>query len=226
MANSNFLRSNINQHIVKNSDSKKMDRDIVLALRSVVTHLQAEYPDLIFTHTSSMPVNEIVASLSKQYPEYSNFFNFHLPNSNIRPDGGFLFATNKYNERRLILVAEVKKQGTNDLREQEGKKKQAKGNAIERLGKNLIGIRTIFKNEGILPFVCFGSGDDFKNGSSILDRVITMNEFFPLNQIFVKKSFPPFEPVSMFFRYEKWEVDQMSAIMSEIAAQAIEHKFV
>ncbi|MCQ3807647.1 MAG: hypothetical protein KTV16_10300 [Acidimicrobiia bacterium] len=52
----------------------------------------------------------------------------------------------------------------------EGKPKQAKGNAIERLGKNVIGFRTAMMNEAIVPFVCFGSGCDFADDSSILDR--------------------------------------------------------
>ena len=42
----------------------------------------------------------------------------------------------------MILISEVKSQGTNDAREKEGKSKQAMGNAIERLGKNMIGFRT------------------------------------------------------------------------------------
>src|SRR5581483_11232911 len=109
---------------------------------------------------------------------------------------------------------------------EEGLPNQAKGNAIERLGKNLIGIKAIFKNEGVLPFVCFGQGHDFQEGSSILDRVITMNEFFPLNTIFVEKDHLPFEPVSMYFRYEDWTVDEMAALLFQIARRAIEYKFV
>jgi type II restriction enzyme len=44
-----------------------------------------------------------------------------------------------------VLIAEVKNQGTNDLRAEEGLLKQAKGNAIERLGKNLLGLRTALR---------------------------------------------------------------------------------
>lgn len=226
MANSDFLRHNINQHTVKNAESKHMDRDIIVAVRAVIDTLQAEYPSLSFKHQKTMKLVDIIAMISRQYPEYADLFGSPQNSSFISPDGGFLFATNKSGERRIVLVSEVKRQGTNDAREKEGLPQQAKGNAIERLGKNLIGIRAIFKNEGTLPFVCFGSGYDFQPGSSILDRVLTMNEFFPLNKVFVKKDYLPFEPVTMLFRYEDWTVEEMSQTMYSIAKAAIEYKFV
>lgn len=226
MANSDFLRANKNQHIIKNSQSKYMDRDIDIAVNVVIEDLKNKYPELDFEHQKQMLLSDIVSMLSQQFPEYSKHFKYEMSSSFIKPDGGFLFAKNKRGERRIILVAEVKRQGTNDKRVKEGLKIQAKGNAIERLGKNLIGIRAIFKNEGVLPFICFGSGVDFKEGSSIRDRVITMNEFFPLNQIFVEKDYMPFEPVSMLFRYEEWTVEDMVKQMEEVANRAIEYKFI
>lgn len=226
MADSNFLRTNINQHKVKNTKSKKMDKDIDIAVTLLKEQLEAKYPKLTFEHQQKMLLSDIVALLAQQFPEYAKHFKYEIDTSFIKPDGGFLFAKNKRNERRLILVAEVKRQGTNDKRKEEGLPKQARGNAIERLGKNLIGIRAIFKNEGVLPFICFGSGDDFKEGSSIRDRVITMNEFFPLNQLFVEKDYMPFEPVSMLFRYEPWTVEEMLEQMKVVAVRAIEYKFV
>ena len=188
-----------------------MDRDIIIAVNAVMDTLKEEYPSLVFEHQKTMKLVDIIAMISRQYPEYANCFGVPLDTSFISPDGGFLFAKNKQGESRMILISEVKRQGTNDARQKEGLPIQAKGNAVERLGKNLIGIRAIFKNEGILPFVCFGSGYDFQPGSSILDRVLTMNEFFPLNEIFVEKDFMPFEPVSMLFRYENWSIEEMAS---------------
>jgi type II restriction enzyme len=225
MANSDFLRNNINQHSVKNSKSKKMDKDIDKAISMVLETLSNEYPQLTFEYQKIMKLADIIATLSRQYPEYAQHFGKPLGTSFISPDGGFLFATNKQGERRIILVSEVKHQGTNDKRKTEGLPKQARGNAIERLGKNLIGIRALFKNEGVLPFVCFGNGDDFSDGSSIVDRVLTMNDFFALNKVFVKKDFLPFEPASMLFRYEAWTTEEMTKIMLGIAKEAIEYKF-
>jgi len=222
MANSDFLRQNSNQHIIKNSKSRKMDKDIIVATNNTIDVLRLKYPNLEFSWKKTLRVADIIAMLSRQYPEYANIFGKPLESSFISPDGGFLFAMNKQGQRRLILVSEVKRQGTNDAREKEGLKKQALGNAIERLGKNLIGIRAIFKNEGV---VCFGHGYDFIPGSSILDRVLTMNEFFPLNKIFVEKNYLPFEPVTMLFRYEEWTVEEMEKYLLLIAEKAIQYRF-
>lgn len=225
MANSDFLRKNKNQHSVKNSISKVMDSDVDVAVQDMINALKKQFPDLTFEHTKRLLVTQIIADLSAQYPQFEKTFSAVNEKSFIKPDGGFLYATDKKGNKRLILVAEVKHQGTNDKRKKEGLPKQAKGNAIERLGKNLIGIRAIFKAESMIPFVCFGSGYDFKEGSTILDRVVTMNDFFPLNKVFIEKTHLPFEPVSMFFRYEDWSTEEMKEIMTSVAVEAIEYHF-
>ena len=71
----------------------------------------------------------------------------------MTPDGGITFIVDKYNRYFPILIFEVKNQGTNDLRLQEGKTKQAQGNVVEKLGKNVIGFRTYMLDESIFPFV-------------------------------------------------------------------------
>jgi len=225
MANSDFLRKNKNQHSIKNAISKKMDSDIDVAIRKLIVYLHRKYPHLVLEHKKILPLTEIIADLSRQYPQYAKSFSPVMRESFIKPDGGFLYATDKKGNRKLILVAEVKRQGTNDKRLSEGLPKQAKGNAIERLGKNLTGIRAIFKKESMIPFVCFGSGDDFQKGSTILDRVVTMNDFFPLNEVFIEKEHLPFEPVSMFFRYKDWSTNEMIKIMAGVAEEAISYHF-
>ncbi len=225
MANSDFLRKNRNQHSIKNSISKVMDSNVDLAVKAMVFSLSKKYPNLTFEHLNRLPLNKIVESLSTQYPRYKEDYAKVMKESFIKPDGGFLYATDKKGNTKLILVAEVKRQGTNDKRTAEGLPKQAKGNAIERLGKNLTGVRAIFKSERIIPFVCFGSGHDFEDGSTILDRVITMNDFFPLNKVFIEKSYLPFEPVSMFFRYKDWSTKEMQEIMTLVADESIKYHF-
>lgn len=114
--------------------------------------------------------------------------------------------------RKPPLVAEAKRQGTNTARMAEGLPKQSKGNAIERLGKNMRGIDAMFLGETITPFVCFGEGDDFADDSSIRDRVATLNGFFPLNRIFVDKiqlGEDTLKPVSLFFREDPWRPAEM-----------------
>lgn len=225
MANSDFLRQNLNQHSIKNSISVKMDKDIDIAVYKVIAMLEAKYPELKFHHTKKMFLSDIINGLGNEFPEYAPLYSDVLKTSFITPDGGFIHATDPSGQEKIILVSEVKRQGTNDKRADEGKAKQAMGNAIERLGKNLIGIRAIFKSDKVLPFVCFGQGYDFQEGSSILDRVVTMNEFFPLNRTHVQKAYEPFEPVSMYFRYEDWTLDEMVEILFDVATQAVNQIF-
>lgn len=125
-----------------------------------------------------------------------------------------------------ILIAEVKNQGTNDLRAREGLKRQARGNAIERLGKNLIGLRTALSRESIFPFVCFGYGCDFEADSSILDRVSTMAMFGRLNTTYLhNEEGGRFNRGSFYFRAARWSVDEMATIMKDIAERAIPYYF-
>jgi type II restriction enzyme len=125
-----------------------------------------------------------------------------------------------------ILIAEVKNQGTNDIRTAEGLPKQARGNAIERLGKNLIGLRTALMRECIFPFVCFGYGCDFEENSSILDRVTTMAMFGKLNTIYLyNEGSGRFNRGSFYFRRDQWSVDEMADIMKQIAERAVFYYF-
>lgn len=113
------------------------------------------------------------------------------------------------------------------MRAQEGKTKQAKGNAIERLGKNVIGFRTALLHESIFPFVCFGDGCDFAPDSSILDRVITISMFGELNKIRVHNEGPNgiFNRESFYFKEEKWTQTEMLEIMNEVAEKSVYYYF-
>ncbi len=126
-----------------------------------------------------------------------------------------------------ILIAEVKNQGTNDLRVAAGLPKQARGNAIERLGKNLIGLRMALMRESIFPFVCFGYGCDFEETSSILDRVTTMAMFGKLNTTYLYNEGPcgRINRGSFYFRPQPWTVDEMAAIMKDIAERSVYYYF-
>ncbi|MEX0909680.1 MAG: EcoRI family type II restriction endonuclease [Candidatus Paceibacterota bacterium] len=219
MSSSDFLRKNKNQHSVKNFDSKSMDKAIDVAVVHVLKTLQKEYPSIKFMHDKSMHLTEIINELKKTYKKYD--FSSVLDSSFIKPDGGFIYFYDNEGKRQFVLISEVKRQGTNDKRKKEGLPKQAQGNAIERLGKNLTGIRALLNQEGIIPFVTFGHGHDFVEGSSILDRVVTMNQFFPLNTIFVEKSFLPFEPVTMMFREKEWGAKEMQNVLLEVSRRAM-----
>ncbi len=86
---------------------------------------------------------------------------------------------------------------------------------------------TAMMMEGIVPFVCFGYGCDFADESSILDRVITMAMFGPLNEICVVNvgEGGVFNRGSFFFQEPEWSRDQMEDVMYEIANRAIHYYF-
>ena len=113
------------------------------------------------------------------------------------------------------------------MRVQEGLPVQAKGNAIERLGKNVIGLRTALLHESIFPFICFGYGCDFAANSSILDRVSTIAMFGKLNVTHLHNTGNDgrFNRGSFYFREEQWTVEEMSRILHDIAERSIFYYF-
>ena len=145
----------------------------------------------------------------------------------MRPDGGILSIVDKDDRGHVILITEKKNQGTNDSRVKEGKPRQAKGNAIERLGKNVIGFRTALKTEAIFPFVCFGDGCDFDDKSSILDRVSTIAQFGKLNEehLHDKGNHREFDRGTFYFRSREWTDVEMAKRSFCVAEKSIYYYF-
>ena len=207
-----------------NLTSKKQETSLGLALQDTVTSLLREF-EVQLHHEPQWLLRDIVATLRMEFAEVT--FADPLERSSMRPDGGILFVVDRDSTRHPILIVEVKNQGTNDLRAAEGKKRQAMGNAIERLGKNVIGFRSAMLKEDIMPFVCFGYGCDFEEQSSILDRVVTIAMFGPLNEISVVNQGDGgrFNRGSFFFREEEWTRDEMTEVMQEVGRRSIHYYF-
>lgn len=225
MSNSEILRNNINQHAPKNTLSKIDDKKVAIVMSRVIEHLNSRFKlgdhGYCLEYVKSIKLSDLIGII-RGYDKRAEFALLTKQESCMKPDGGVLLLKKTGDDRfkRVVLAVEMKHQGTNDKRLAEGKTKQSQGNAIERLGKNLIGIRATLQYEKVTPFVCFGWGIDFEQGSSILDRVITMNEFYPLNRVFVNKR-EGYSPVSMFFRREEWQDDELFDVMKEIAEASI-----
>jgi len=212
---------------VINVTSKQQESDVIKALVQVIDYLGDKFEKKVsLVHEKQWYLRDIVAGLRLTYPDTE--FHYYFDSSSIRPDGGILYIQGKPSDklRYPILIAEVKNQGTNVLRLQEGLPKQAKGNAIERLGKNLIGLRAALMRESIFPFVCFGYGCDFEADSSILDRVTTMGMFGKLNTTYLhNEEGGKFNRGSFYFRPERWSVSEMVGVMQDIAERAILYYF-
>ena len=209
---------------VINTTSKRPEKALTKAIRRVVSYLQQSFPGIELQHQTEWKVKFVVEHLRRHFPDVD--FDYYFDSSAMRPDGGILSIVASDGERFPILISEKKNQGTNDLRASEGKSKQAKGNAIERLGKNVIGFRAALKVENIFPFVCFGDGCDFATDSSILDRVITIAQFGKLNTIHLhKQADSAFDRGAFFFRVAEWTEDEMYDVCKEVAEKSVYYYF-
>ena len=212
---------------VINATSKRQETELVKALERTASYLDRKFIGVEFYHSKTWYLSDIVRDLQATYEGMD--FHCHFENTSIRPDGGFLCLRAREGDESMypILISEVKNQGTNDLRIREGMKRQAKGNAIERLGKNVIGLRTALMRESIFPFVCFGYGCDFEEDSSILDRVATIAMFGSLNKTYLHNGGPDgrFNRGSFYFRPHRWRVSEMLAVMRDIAERSVLYYF-
>ena len=226
MARKTQLRKQRTSTVI-NATSKQQELDIIKALSIVVERLEAKFNTRItLKHEKTWYLQHIVAELTSTFPNTE--FHHHSDRTNIKPDGGILYIQGPENDQLSypILISEVKNQGTNDLRIEEGLPKQARGNAIERLGKNLIGLRVALMRESIFPFVCFGYGCDFEDSSSILDRVSTMAMFGRLNKTYLyDEENGKFNRGSFYFRPDPWTIDEMVEIMNDIAERSVLYYF-
>lgn len=207
-----------------NKISSRQEKALGRAIIRVTARMEELFPGIVLKFEGDWKLKDVVERLRAQYPDID--FTYYFETSGMRPDGGILSIVDKDGLSHAILITEKKNQGTNDLRAQEGKKKQAKGNAIERLGKNVIGFRTAFKSEAIFPFVCFGDGCDFDDDSSILDRVVTIAQFGALNvEHLHKQGEGDFDRGSFYFRVSEWTEDEMYERAVSIAEKSVYYYF-
>ena len=223
MAKKDQLRE-LRSGTVINKTSKGQEKEIDRALQKVVERLR-QFAPIALVHDKEWKLDAICNHLKEHFPDVD--FHCHFDNSAIRPDGGILKMVANDGEQFPILIGEVKNQGTNDARAKEGLPRQAKGNAIERLGKNVIGLRAALRSETIFPFVCFGYGCDFADDSSIRDRVSTIAMFGELNKTYLHALGPHgiFDRGSFYFREGAWTVDEMMEILFDVAKRSVQYYF-
>lgn len=224
MSNKKELRQQRNGTVI-NLTSKGQEKMVLKALDVVVKRLQKRFKNIKIVHEPYWLLKDIIRKLKIQYPDVD--FKCYHEKSSMKPDGGILSIVSKNGYKYPILIIEKKNQGTNDLRASEGKKRQAQGNAIERLGKNVIGFRVAMMQEAIFPFICFGDGCDFCNGSSILDRVVTIAMFGQLNKEYLHNIGPSgiFNRGTFYFRDKVWKKPEIEEISYSIAEKSVFYYF-
>ena len=227
MTQSQKLRENLNQHTQKNTHSQIQDVKIKDVIQNVLLELDEMYSNLSFGLDETYPTRVLEKLVSTETSTQDN--------TTIKPDGGLIWVEIDY-VKYYILVSEQKTQGTNDKRLIEGKEIQAKGNAVERLGKNVIAVEILFGEEEITPMVVFLQGCDFfDEESTIPDRVRTIAKFQPMNQInLFKKQIQKYNwfAGSYYMRGHSmkdkpgtsdWTFDEMLTILLEVATQSTEY---
>lgn len=224
MARKNDLRVQRTGTVINNV-SKRQEKALDKAVLRLMDAVEQEFPNIRIIHESRVYLKDVTAHIKQSFPEVDTFYYFD--ESFMTPDGGFVYLRGKDGNRYPILISEKKNQGTNDIRLLEGKKKQAKGNAIERLGKNVIGLRAMMADEDIFPFVCFGDGCDFDETSSILDRVVIIAIFGKLNTVYLHDvaNLPQFKRGTYYFRVEEWTEEEMFQRCLDIARRSIFYYF-
>jgi len=188
------------------------------AVAKVLTFLCSSHPSITFEFKPRLPLSYIDEKLEKLCEEKPLLF--FKETACFIPTGGIIWAY--FNEKEYpILVAEIKKQGTNDKRMEENKPHQAYGNAIDRIAKDIGVTKLLHVDLPYNSFVCFGHGCDFAEGGPMLDRIAMMNDFMPINKLYVKRENSVLLPVSMFFREKEWSEEEQFKIMLEVAESSL-----
>lgn len=133
-------------------------------------------------HKFSLKTNVTFTEIEEYYGRSFNI-NYNYDKRKLAPDGGAIWMDNKY----PILISEMKRQGTNDERKEEGKPKQPIGNAIERLGKILLVISVCLRKK--LFFLLFAfAGVVTLLMELFLAKLYTLNSFFEINVIYDREN--------------------------------------
>lgn len=208
-----------------NAISSRQEKELLKAVETTKRMLEEKFHGIKLSWKPSCTLVEVISELRETFPDVE--FADPKPKSTMKPDGGILSMVATNGKAYPILIAEKKNQGTNDIRTTKGLAKQAQGNAIERLGKNVIGFRTSMISESIFPFVCFGDGCDFAEDSSILDRVVTIAMFGKLNRIHLHNEGPgqTFNRGTFYFREQHWTQKEMENLSFEIAIKSVYYYF-
>ena len=168
----------------------------------------------------------------KEGTNYADIMDNTVLEKSIKPDGGIIWLVdNRYLDVKYpILISEVKHQGTNGKRLAKGCKKQAMGNAIEKLGKYTSMMQSLYVHDSIAPFVVFCSGFDFRDcdadsDSSMKGKLVSMNDgFMPVNVVYTSANSPAGRsPSTILAREEKFSMKEMMAVLEEVAIDSLEY---
>ena len=220
MSNSYELSSIHKDMSLYSDQTKKSEKKLKKSIQLSIDSIKSKYPDIIIKQEKKLyksVINEKVNKLNSQLGTYLS-----SQKSHIRPDGGLVYASIDNGQTfHLILVSEMKRQGTNDR----NAKPQAMGNAIERSSKNYAEICLYMSNENYTPYVMFGEGCDFHENSSIIDRATSITSGRPICKTYVKNENLSRNKSatggSVFLRKDAWSGKEMENVLIDVMDQSI-----
>jgi len=235
MSDSARMRETICNNKIASSKSKKTEKKLAIVSKHVLGDLQDEFPEEKIEIQSQLGNKELIEA-TKKFFEQTIYVEANgeplkaMTNnlrSSIRPDGGIITIEIE-GKKHVVLVAENKIQGTNKKRKQEGEIKQAMGNAIERLAKNVKEIELFTALEEITPYVTFASGCDLYEGSPIQERVRSLTCRTGFNKIYLYDALScngerPLKRATIFMREEEWSYEEIYDVLYEMASGAVEY---
>ena len=208
---------------INNKEAKQHDKNVgKIANKKAMEIIKLKYPNLSFVHKKMISKKKMCEKLNHVDSNYGT--HQHKKRTGFGGDGGYWFVIDKYGKERLVLATEAKKQGTNDVRLLEGKKKQGAGNAIERAHKNINEMRAWMCDEVYFPYVMFCTGCDFSKDCTITDRLTALNGQRPINKLYIKNErmgLQFLQSPSIFAKVHKWGIDEMAEIMIQAAEEAL-----
>lgn len=196
-----------------NEDAKNLESRLSDTVQEVIKYLQGVFPEVKFSWVKKLEKKKIAENIGKPHWKPCS------KNPYILPDGGIVYAE-ILGKKYPILISEAKKQGTNDKLLEEGKKKQAKGNAIERAVKNHSEINLYFRPYDYYPYVVFASGCDFEASSSINDRLDSMTNYEPRNQEYI---FHKDKLATIWIREDQWTKQEIYDKLKDTTKKIVYH---
>ncbi len=228
MSNSKQLSKTIKENRIASNESFTQQERVESAMEASIQELRKRHKRIYFLHSKNLLKTEIRQNICDLNIEFGK--NISNPNSNIKPDGGILYAYFN-NVLKMIVACEAKKQGTNDLRRGKYLKEQPMGNAIERMSKNYLELNQYLSEEEIFPYLIFISGDDFKKASSLRDRITANNFQCSFNKLHIYKkeageisgSIQYKSIPSIFVREKQWGVIEIRNQLLKASEISIKH---
>lgn len=157
-------------------EAKVHDAEVgVVSLRAFEV-LQEKYPALTFRYRKQIDKAEINQNLRRIDAMLGQ--TLFVPESSIRPDGGFIEVLDDNGSWRVVLVSEAKHQGKDIENIKAGKQVgkngdqdlMSAGNAIERAFKNIFEVANFMLAESHFPYVLFLEGSNFLTQDIMVQR--------------------------------------------------------